>query len=65
MDVDDGLSLHPRPLPLALHPPPVLNCAPELLDMPALVQWLNASRDVYTFLKLVRRGFSELAKARR
>ena len=41
----------------------VTRCEPALPKVEYLLIWLNATRDFYTFLKLMRKGFMELAKS--
>ncbi|KAF9959500.1 kinetochore-associated Ndc80 complex subunit spc25 [Mortierella alpina] len=37
-------------------------CAPTLPELPSLVRYLNDTRDLYGFLKRVRKGFKDLCK---
>jgi hypothetical protein len=41
----------------------VTRCEPAIPKVDDLLIWLNATRDFYTFLKLMRKGFMELAKS--
>ncbi|KND01885.1 uncharacterized protein SPPG_03673 [Spizellomyces punctatus DAOM BR117] len=40
----------------------VVECNPAVSNLDELVEWLNKTRDFYTFLKMMRRSFVELAK---
>ncbi|TPX72747.1 hypothetical protein SpCBS45565_g00349 [Spizellomyces sp. 'palustris'] len=40
----------------------VVECNPAVTNLNELVEWLNKTRDFYTFLKMMRRSFFELAK---
>ncbi|KAF9570201.1 kinetochore-associated Ndc80 complex subunit spc25 [Mortierella alpina] len=40
----------------------VSECVPSLPELPSLVRYLNDTRDLYGFLKRVRKGFKDLCK---
>ncbi|KAG0212264.1 kinetochore-associated Ndc80 complex subunit spc25 [Mortierella sp. GBA30] len=40
----------------------VSECSPSLPELPSLVRYLNDTRDLYGFLKRVRKGFKDLCK---